>query len=127
MIVHSAPLNFAQRLAIRQTWGHFAHRRDISMAFIIGTPKNQSIEKSLKNESDTYEDIIRARFIESDYNLTLKTISMFEWVDRYCSRAKFILKTSDDMFINVPKLLLFIKQHRTEEREKIIFGKVGSM
>lgn len=125
IMVISAPSHFLQRLAIRQTWGSFAHRRDISMAFIIGALEKQSIEPSLKDESDMYGDIVRARFIENYSNLTLKTLSMFEWVERFCSRTKFILKADDDMYINFPRLLPFIEQHRSEEEQKIIYGRIA--
>lgn len=72
-----------------------------------------------------YSDIIRGRFIDSYNNLTLKTISSLEWVDTYCPRAAYVLKTDDDMFINVLRLMAFIDKHRLEERQKIIFGRLA--
>lgn len=95
------------------------------MAFVLGATNIQSIEDSLEAESYMYSDIIRGRFIDSYNNLTLKTISSLEWVDTYCSRAAFVLKTDDDMFINVLRLMSFIDKHRLEERQKIIFGRLA--
>ncbi|XP_031636839.1 N-acetyllactosaminide beta-1,3-N-acetylglucosaminyltransferase 3-like [Contarinia nasturtii] len=125
MLITSAPTHREARLAIRQTWGHYASRRDIAMAFVLGATNIQAIEDSLEAESYMYSDIIRGRFIDSYNNLTLKTISSLEWVDTYCSRAAFILKTDDDMFINVLRLMSFIDKHRLEERQKIIFGRLA--
>lgn len=95
------------------------------MAFVLGATNIQSIEDSLEAESYMYSDIIRGRFIDSYNNLTLKTISSLEWVDTYCPRAAYILKTDDDMFINVLRLMAFIDKHRLEERQKIIFGRLA--
>ena len=35
-------------------------------------------------------------------------MSTLEWMDTHCNRSEFLLKTDDDMFINVPNLLRFI-------------------
>lgn len=125
ILITSAPTHRDARLAIRQTWGHYAARRDIAMAFVLGATNIQSIEDSLEAESYMYSDIIRGRFIDSYNNLTLKTISSLEWVDTYCPRASYVLKTDDDMFINVLRLMAFIDKHRLEERQKIIFGRLA--
>lgn len=123
-MVISAPTNRDRRIAIRQTWGQYASGSNFSMAFLIGTTKNQSTEISLEAESDQYGDIIRAHFLEDYYNLTLKTISMLEWVDTYCSRVPFILHVDDDVFINVKRVMSFIDEHRLEAHQKIIFGQL---
>lgn len=123
ILITSAPTHHDARLAIRQTWGHYATRRDIAMAFVLGTTDVQSIEDALEAESYMYSDIIRGKFIDSYNNLTLKTISSLEWVDTYCSRAAFVLKADDDMFINVNRLMSFIDKHHSSER--VIYGRLA--
>lgn len=123
ILITSAPTHTDARMAIRHTWGHYSSRRDIAIAFILGATNVQSIEDSLDAESSMYTDIIRGRFIDSYNNLTLKTISSLEWIDTYCPRVSFILKTDDDMFINVPRLLSFIDKHRNDKR--VIFGRLA--
>lgn len=93
------------------------------MAFMLGATNVQSIEDSLEAESYMYSDIIRGRFIDSYNNLTLKTISSLEWVDTYCTHADFVLKTDDDMFINVLRLMAFIDKHKSNER--VIYGRLA--
>lgn len=39
ILITSAPGHFSARDAIRLTWGHYAQRLDVSMAFIIGKKK----------------------------------------------------------------------------------------
>ncbi|XP_011183549.1 uncharacterized protein LOC105212899 [Zeugodacus cucurbitae] len=124
LILISSALNHAEaRLAIRQTWAHYGTRRDVSIAFVLGRTTNESISKELSIENFIYEDMIRGNFIDSYTNLTLKTISTLEWVDVHCQKAQFILKTDDDMFINVPKLLQFIDSHIKEKR--VIYGRLA--
>lgn len=123
IIIMSAPTHFEARTAIRQTWGHYGQRKDISIVFILGATFDAKIEKVLQREGDMYGDIIRGNFVDSYSNLTLKTISILEWVDVYCSEVKFILKTDDDMFINVPRLLSFINKHQKDKN--VIFGRLA--
>lgn len=123
IIISSAPAHRDARLAIRQTWGHYATRRDVVIVFILGATTSQSLEDSLEAETFMYNDIIRGRFIDSYNNLTLKTVSTLEWVDSYCHQVPFLLKTDDDMFINIPKLLSFIDKHRMDK--KTIFGRLA--
>ncbi|XP_008545396.1 beta-1,3-galactosyltransferase 5 [Microplitis demolitor] len=123
IVVTSAPSHIEARTAIRQTWGHFGQRTDVSIVFILGTTKDNKLEKLIKYEEKIYADIIRGRFIDSYNNLTLKTISTLEWKNKFCSDAKFLLKTDDDMFINVPRLLSFIKQH--EKETNVIYGRLA--
>ncbi|XP_011307054.1 beta-1,3-galactosyltransferase 5 [Fopius arisanus] len=123
IIVMSAPSHIEARTAIRQTWGHFGQRTDVSVLFILGTTRDVKLENLLQHEQKLYGDVIRGRFADSYSNLTLKTISTLEWVDTYCSEAKYLLKTDDDMFINIPRLLSFVKKH---DRDKnVIFGRLA--
>ncbi|XP_034667788.1 N-acetyllactosaminide beta-1,3-N-acetylglucosaminyltransferase 4-like [Drosophila subobscura] len=108
-------------MSIRQTWMHFASRRDVGMAFVLGRAEDWKLNKALNEESYLYGDMIRGHFIDSYLNLTLKTISLLEWVDAHCPHAKYILKTDDDMFINVPRLLEFIDGHSDK---RTIYGRV---
>lgn len=123
IVIMSAPGNIEARTGIRQTWGHYGQRSDMSIVFIVGTTNNTKLEKLVYNENLLYNDIIRGKFYDSYSNLTLKTISILEWTNKYCSKAKFILKTDDDMFINVPRLLSFIKKH--EKNKNIIYGRLA--
>ncbi|XP_029155967.1 beta-1,3-galactosyltransferase 2-like [Nylanderia fulva] len=111
VIIMSAPTHLEARTAIRQTWGHFGQRRDMSVLFMLGTTLDPKVEAILRKEQNMYNDVIRGRFLDSYSNLTLKTISTLQWVDTYCSKVKYLLKTDDDMFINVPRLLAFVNKH----------------
>lgn len=123
ILIASAPSNFEARMAIRHTWGHFDQRKDVSIAFFLGETTESKISDALKREQSMYGDVIRGRFVDSYSNLTLKTISVLEWVSNYCTDVKFVLKSDDDMFINVPRLLSFVRSHSKDRN--VIFGRLA--
>lgn len=122
ILITSATTHRDQRVAIRQTWGQYASRDDIAMAFVVGETNNQTITDAMKNESDEYGDMIYGHFEDTYAHLTLKTMAMLEFTDNYCSQAGFMFKTDDDMFINVEHILSYIEENHFEKHRKIIFG-----
>ncbi|XP_066960222.1 uncharacterized protein [Macrobrachium rosenbergii] len=123
VLVTTAPDHEKHRTAVRQTWGHFAIRKDVVMAFVVGRTTNANIQSNIDKENEIYGDIIQANFIDHYANLTLKTVSMFEWVKTYCSESHFVLKTDDDMFINMPLLLTFIDSKKNDRR--VMYGRLA--
>jgi len=95
----------------------------VAVAFMLGTTSNQTLIDVINEEKNIYSDIIVGKFIDTYDNLTLKTISMLEWVESYCPQADFVLKTDDDMFINVDRLRQFISKHNPEQRN--IYGRLA--
>lgn len=123
IIITSAPSHESARMAIRQTWGHFAARRDVSIVFMLGSTINASYKDKIDKEEFLYEDILQGKFVDTYENLTLKSISMLEWVKNNCPKTDFVLKTDDDMFINIPRLLTFLSKHNPEVRA--IYGRLA--
>ncbi|XP_043640863.1 beta-1,3-galactosyltransferase 5 [Drosophila teissieri] len=120
VLITSSLRHSAARMSIRQTWMHYGSRRDVGMAFVLGKSKNKTLNKVIDQEDFMYQDLIRGHFIDSYNNLTLKTISLLEWADLHCPKAKYLLKTDDDMFINVPKLLTLMD---TLKANRSIYGR----
>lgn len=123
VLITTAPDHEKHRTAVRQTWGHFALRKDVVMAFVIGRTTNADIQNNIDKENELYGDIIQSNFIDHYSNLTLKTISMFEWIKTYCSESHFVLKTDDDMFINMPLLLTFIDSKKADQH--VMYGRMA--
>ncbi|KAL3284580.1 hypothetical protein HHI36_018737 [Cryptolaemus montrouzieri] len=123
IVVISAPNNHNKRQAIRQTWGHFTMRREVSIAFFIGNISDNEINNKIEKEQILYEDIIRFNSYNS-MNHVLKTVAMLEWVHIFCSEAKFLLKTNDNVFVNVFKLLVLIP--RLNQTDRAVYGKLES-
>ncbi|XP_014428765.1 beta-1,3-galactosyltransferase 5-like [Pelodiscus sinensis] len=117
LLVTSAPGQLEARMAIRQTWGK--HRlvagKRIVTYFLLGITTKESDLIEIIFESQKYRDIIQKDFMDSYYNLTLKTMMGIEWVHKFCSQSRFVMKTDTDMFVNIFYLseLLLRKNRRT--------------
>ncbi|XP_068624162.1 beta-1,3-galactosyltransferase 5-like [Battus philenor] len=123
VLVTSAPSHASARDAVRLTWGHYAARSDVALGFVLGAPP-AALRPAIAAEDALYGDLIVGRSVDSYSNLTLKTLSMLEWADTYCPRAPRLLKTDDDMFINVPRLLQFATAPARVNATRSIWGKV---
>jgi len=113
--VHSAPGHFKQRMAIRETWGSARNFPDsvIKVIFLCGivpTDEGGLIQEALLLEADTYGDIVQEDFIDSYRNLTYKGILGLKWVSSYCRHAEFLLKSDDDIFINIFRLVAHLQR-----------------
>lgn len=123
IIITSAPTHEEARNDIRQTWGKFAHSQNISVGFLLAFTPNKTVVKQIITEQKKYGDIIQGKSFDSYDNLTLKTISALEWVHTYCSKVQFVLKTDDDVFINVERLLSFISG--IDQKVDAIYGRIA--
>ncbi|CAK6447111.1 unnamed protein product [Pipistrellus nathusii] len=125
ILVTSAPPNLNQRNAIRASWGGQREARGLGVRtlFLLGEPGGRppgSHEDDLERESAAQGDIVQAAFRDSYRNLTLKTLSGLSWADKHCPMARYVLKTDDDVFVNVPELVseLVRRGGHREQRER---------
>lgn len=126
ILVCSATEHLNQRNAIRASWGGVRAARGLRVQtlFLLGEPhgtySDQGSQKQLERESAAKGDILQAAFQDSYRNLTLKTLSGLNWADKYCPIARYVLKTDDDVFVNVPELVaeLIRRGGRWEQWEK---------
>lgn len=54
--------------------------------------------------------MLKEDFVDTYHNLTYKGIAALRWIDTYCSHATFVLKTDDDIFVNMFSLVRFLKK-----------------
>ena len=100
--VHSAIDNRQRRELIRPTWASRSiFNRHLRVLFMLGSSTNRELMKQIQFEYDTYRDIVQQTFIDAYRNLTYKGIMALTWISRHCQQAKYILKTDDDMLINM--------------------------
>ena len=69
--------------------------------FLIGFSNDKAVQEALFLENKKHNDIVLGDFIEAYSNLTLKVLMGFHYVNVYCSGAKSVMKSDDDVFINI--------------------------
>lgn len=127
IFVKTHPDHSAQRQAIRETWGNPLLWPEVDVEyqpvvlFVLGMTPNKLSQNMLVGENSKYHDIVQQNFIENFHNLTLKLISHIKWPLHYCQQAKYWMTTDDDVFINVPSLISFLKGSR---RDRLFVGHV---
>ncbi|XP_050426451.1 uncharacterized protein LOC126836838 [Adelges cooleyi] len=73
------------------------------------------LQQKIILENQRYGDIVQTNVRDTYTNLTLKSIAALEWTLEYCRWARYVLKTDDDMFIDVQRLLIFIRNFEVRE------------
>lgn len=102
ILVHSAPDNIHKRQTIRETWG----KKDSHsiLLFLLGNVNSTTLNQKLHMENEMFDDLIQGNYDEAYRNLTYKFQMAFKWFIYECPKARFLLKTDDDVFINSPLL-----------------------
>ncbi|CAH1792064.1 unnamed protein product, partial [Owenia fusiformis] len=117
IFIHTAPKNSVRRNTIRKTWGSVRNIKGyrIELIFLLGVALNRSTNDDIVQESKQYHDIIQEDFIDSYRNLTLKGIMGLKWTIDFCPHATFVLKTDDDVFVNIYPLFDYLLKINKEE------------
>ena len=95
----------------------------MSLVFLLGATSSKNQQAMLEKESRQHGDIVQEDFVDSYRNLTLKSVAMLKWVNLHCSSATFVLKSDDDMYVNVTNLLSALRRER-ESRPAFVLGHV---
>ncbi|XP_053977925.1 beta-1,3-galactosyltransferase 1-like isoform X2 [Hylaeus volcanicus] len=110
IVICSAVMNLKARAAIRNTWANrnnldSIYNSTVRIAFLLGESDNDTINSIIAEESHQFNDIIQEKFYDTYNNLTLKSVMMLKWITSNCGQAKYLMKTDDDMFVNIPILM----------------------
>ncbi|XP_032469152.1 UDP-GlcNAc:betaGal beta-1,3-N-acetylglucosaminyltransferase 8 [Phocoena sinus] len=106
LAVKSEPGRFAERQAVRETWGRPAPR--VRLLFLLGSPAGEGrpdLGSLVAWESRRYSDLLLWDFLDAPFNQTLKDLLLLAWLGRHCPSVNFILQAQDDAFVRVPALL----------------------
>ncbi|XP_068130458.1 beta-1,3-galactosyltransferase 2-like isoform X2 [Hyperolius riggenbachi] len=100
--------DFETRHAIRATWGNESNYDvDVLRIFLLGFSSfaSRRTQMMLEEESEAFRDIVQQDFMDTYYNLTLKTLLGMEWVTKFCPNASYVIKIDNDLFLNVDYLV----------------------
>uniref|UniRef100_A0A8C0DS59 Hexosyltransferase n=1 Tax=Balaenoptera musculus TaxID=9771 RepID=A0A8C0DS59_BALMU len=106
LAVKSEPGRFAERQAVRETWGRPAP--GVRLLFLLGSPAGEGrpdLGSLVAWESRHYSDLLLWDFLDVPFNQTLKDLLLLAWLGRHCPGVSFILQGQDDAFVHTPALL----------------------
>ncbi|XP_034047922.1 N-acetyllactosaminide beta-1,3-N-acetylglucosaminyltransferase 2-like [Thalassophryne amazonica] len=119
--------NFENRQAIRETWGRSGLVKGelsrkgtvVHTLFLLGrqdssTGPHPDLKNLLALENEKYGDILQWDFRDTFFNLTLKDLLFWRWLQRYCPNAIFIFKGDDDVFVRTDAVLDYLHKQWEE-------------
>ena len=127
IIVPSSRGNFQNRKNVREgNQGIYTklNNNSVLLLFFIGNGprwEKPNITNILSDEMKQHGDIVQADFEDIYRNVLLKHIEMMKWIQTYCQGARFILRTDDDVGVDMNQLVQSMRRHGSE-REHFILG-----
>lgn len=121
ILIHSAPKNWQKRNVIRETWGGEDPRARV--LFLLGAVTETGLQRKLEQENNLFQDMVQGNFHDAYRNMTYKHVMAFKWFSYFCSKAKFLLKTDDDVFVNMPTIFEFFEKGIFERRNLLLCQK----
>ena len=109
VLVHSAPENFQKRVVIRETWGSRRNDTRAHLLFLIGAVNSTKLQDKIELESKAHGDVMQGSFQDSYRNMTYKHVMALKWFVYNCHDAQYLLKTDDDVFVNLPLLNSYLE------------------
>ncbi len=114
VVVTSALRNVNERRIVRESWARksMVPADKARVVFLLGQSVNGSFQDAIQEESSMYGDIIQEGFVDTYANLTVKSLMLLKWFSRNCDKVPYVLKTDDDVFVNVKNLYNFVVQNK---------------
>ncbi|XP_043939459.1 beta-1,3-galactosyltransferase 4 [Protopterus annectens] len=122
--VISTPTSKHTREVIRRTWASVKRvgKYPVLTLFALGVPSNPDVLKALEKESKQYKDILLGNFVDTYYNLTLKTLMIMQWYITFCPHASFLLKVDEDVFVNTIAMVGYLAS--LGKNENLYMGRI---
>ena len=128
IIVHSAPHNIHLRNMIRNSWGVPNMLNVVTrLVFLLGVPQDEEAQGHIDAENAAYKDLVQGQFSDTYANLSYKNIMGKLWVSEYCEQAEFVVKTDDDIYVNIYEVYNITRSYINAnhfQRNKFLLGYV---
>ena len=100
----------AERNAIRQSYASVSRNNtsNVRHIFFIGSNGNENQTREITQENSIHHDIVQIDIIDTYTTLTLKVVAGINWVVKYCSNAKYLIKADTDVWLNIHKILAMV-------------------
>ena len=77
--------------------------------FLIGRTNNSVLDGLIRQEAKFYQDVVFGNFPDTYKNLYRKMVLSVEWPEKFCPGARYILKTDEDCYVNVPGMITWLE------------------
>ena len=100
-----------ERNNVRQTWAQKLPE-NVKVLFMLGQQQDMmSQEEKMSSESEKFQDILQSKVAINDPAYEFKQLLiLLSWVYHECPTLRFVLKTTSDTYINVPKVSQLVEQ-----------------
>ncbi|XP_073700983.1 beta-1,3-galactosyltransferase 1-like [Garra rufa] len=125
LMVPVAPHQVDARNAIRSTWGNESsvQGKKLLTLFLVGLTGGPEAQQQLEEESRQHRDLVQSNFVDSYFNLTIKTMVIMDWLATRCPQANYSMKVDSDMYLNLENLMSLLLAPNTP-RQNYITGMV---
>lgn len=122
VMVYTAPTHFDRRKLMRETWLNQTILSAVGSAkyvFLLGQVNTTSLQSEIEQEFKQYGDIVQGNFMDTYANLTLKGVMGLKWLSENCQNAKLLIKSDDDMVINIYRFFNEIVPEMLTRKEQV--------
>jgi hypothetical protein len=111
-----APHFFDKRAYIRDSWANksYYNTSDMRVLFVMALSKDEEVNERVRNESLEYGDMIVEDYMDSYFNITIKVLGALKWASEYCPSVRYVLRINDDIVVNTPKLIPYLRSTHVE-------------
>uniref|UniRef100_A0A8C5MWC8 Hexosyltransferase n=1 Tax=Leptobrachium leishanense TaxID=445787 RepID=A0A8C5MWC8_9ANUR len=126
LAIKSSPQNFAQRQAVRDSWGKEKdyEGRLVRLVFLLGVAPGPDLSSLLWYEHKHSQDLLQWDFMDTFFNLTLKDQLFLGWAKKRCPGVGYILKGDDDVFVWTPDIVHHLSMLDGNEPRALYMGDV---
>uniref|UniRef100_A0A8C1PTK4 Hexosyltransferase n=1 Tax=Cyprinus carpio TaxID=7962 RepID=A0A8C1PTK4_CYPCA len=121
LMVPVAPRQVDARNAIRSTWGNESsvQGKAVLTLFFVGLTGGPEAQQQLEEESRQHRDLVQSNFVDSYFNLTIKTMVIMDWLATHCLQASYAMKVDSDMYIGLENLMSLLLAPNTPRQNYI--------
>ncbi|XP_059173043.1 beta-1,3-galactosyltransferase 1-like [Physella acuta] len=75
------------------------------MLFFLGTTRNETLLEQINKEAEQFGDIVQENYLDIYKNIRYKAMSMLKWASTFCPDTNYVLRTDDDIDIDMEKIV----------------------
>ncbi|XP_059173045.1 beta-1,3-galactosyltransferase 5-like [Physella acuta] len=92
------------------------------MLFFLGTTHNETLLEQINKEAKKFGDIVQENYMDTYKNIRHKAMSMLKWAVTFCPGTQYVLRTDDDIDVNLEKIVDAMKM-TSQKMENFILAK----